>query len=71
MPSKAEPLSAKELARYEASRELGTELLRSIQEMKAGKVQVVCGRMVEAREETGLSQSRIAALRVLRASRSG
>ncbi len=46
MPSKTKPLSAKELAKFEASRDLGAELLQSIREMKAGKVRVayVCVR---------------------------
>ena len=57
MPSKTKPLSPKELAKFEASRDLGAELLQSIREMKAGKV-----RATEAREKTGLSQSQFAAL---------
>ena len=41
MPSKTEPLTCKELAKFEAGRDLGAELLQSIREMKAGKVHVV------------------------------
>jgi putative transcriptional regulator len=40
VPSKTKPLSAKELAKYEATRNLGAELLQSIREMKARQVQV-------------------------------
>ncbi|HMQ13245.1 MAG TPA: helix-turn-helix domain-containing protein, partial [Candidatus Competibacter phosphatis] len=38
------------------------ELLQSIQEMKAGKGQVVFSPALEARKQTGLSQSQFAAL---------
>ena len=62
MPSKAKPLSAKALAAYEAKRDLGSELLQSIREMKEGKVQVAYTPAAEARERTGLSQSQFAAL---------
>lgn len=62
MPSKPKPLSPAELARYEASRDLGAELLQSIHEMKAGKVRVAYSPAAEARERTGLSQSQFAAL---------
>lgn len=40
MPSKYKPLTPKEIAKVEARRNLGAELLRSIREMKAGNVQV-------------------------------
>jgi putative transcriptional regulator len=62
VPSKTKPLSPKALAEYEASRDLGAELLQSIREMKSGKVQVVHSPAAEAREKTGLSQSQFAAL---------
>ena len=62
MSSKAKPLSVKELAHYEAGRDLGAELLQSIKEMKAGKVQVAYTPAFEAREKTGLPQSQFAAL---------
>jgi putative transcriptional regulator len=55
-------LSAKELAAYEATRDLGAELLQSIREMKAGKTQVVFSPATEVRQKTGLSQSQFAAL---------
>ena len=62
MPSKTKPLSLKELAKFEASRDLGAELLQSIREMKAGKVRVAYSPATEAREKTGLSQSQFASL---------
>lgn len=62
MPSKTKPLSPKELAKFEDSRDLGAELLQSIREMKAGKVKVVYSPAAEAREKMGLSQSQFAAL---------
>lgn len=62
MPSKTKPLSRKQLAAYEATRNLAADLLQSISEMKAGKTQVVYSPATEAREKTGLSQSQFAAL---------
>ena len=63
MPSKkTKPLADAELDAYEATRDLGAELLQSIQEMKAGQGQVVFSPAIEARKKTGLSQSQFAAL---------
>jgi putative transcriptional regulator len=62
VPSKSKPLSQKELAAYEARRDLAAELLQSVREMKAGQVQVVSSPVIEARKKTGLSQSQFAAL---------
>ena len=63
MPSKKTKLLADaELEAYEATRDLGAELLQSIQEMKADKGQVVFSPTIEARKQTGLSQSQFAAL---------
>jgi len=62
VPSKSKPLSQKELAAYEAKRDLAAELLQAVREMKAGQVQVVSSPVVEARNNTGLSQSQFAAL---------
>ena len=62
MPSKSKPLSKAELAVYEAKRDLAAELLQSVREMKAGRVQVVTSPVIEARKKTGLSQSQFAAL---------
>ena len=62
MPSKTKPLPPKELAKFEAARDLGAELLQSVREMKAGKVRIAYSPATEAREKTGLSQSQFAAL---------
>lgn len=62
MPSKTRPLSSRELAAYEAGRDLAADLLQSVREMKAGRVQLVTSPVVEARRKTGLSQSEFAAL---------
>lgn len=62
MPSKTKPHSQKELAAFEAKRDLAAELLQAVREMKAGQVQVVSSPVVEARNNTGLSQSQFAAL---------
>lgn len=62
MSSKTKPLSDRELAEYESKRDLAADLLQSVREMKAGKVQVVSSPVIEARKNTGLSQSQFAAL---------
>jgi putative transcriptional regulator len=62
VPSKSKPLSQKELAAYEAKRDLAADLLQAVREMKAGQVQVVSSPVIEARKKTGLSQSQFAAL---------
>ena len=61
MPLKAK-LSEAQLRVYESKRDLAAELLESVQQMKAGKTNVVHTPAVEARERTGLSQSQFAAL---------
>jgi putative transcriptional regulator len=50
------------LVAYEATRDLGAELLQSVLQMKAGQVQIVSSPVIEARKKTGLSQSQFAAL---------
>lgn len=62
MPSKSKKLSQAEIGAFEASRDLGAEILQSIKDMKAGKGKVVVPAAVEAREATGLSQSQFASL---------
>ncbi|AUN93666.1 helix-turn-helix domain-containing protein [Pseudazoarcus pumilus] len=62
MPSKNKPLTDKELAAYEAERDLAADLLQAVKEMKAGQLQVVTSPVIEARKKTGLSQSQFAAL---------
>lgn len=62
MPSKSKQLTDKELAAYEAERDLAADLLQAVQEMKAGQLHVVSSPVIEARKKTGLSQSQFAAL---------
>lgn len=62
MPSKSKRLTRSELTAYEAKRDLAADLLQSVREMKAGRVQVVTSPVIEARRKTGLSQSQFAAL---------
>lgn len=62
MPSKTKPLTEAKLRAYESKRDLAGELLESVQQMKAGKTQIVSSPAIEARERTGLSQSQFAAL---------
>jgi putative transcriptional regulator len=62
VPLKNKPLTDKELAAYEAERDLAADLLQAVQEMKAGQLHVVSSPVIEARKKTGLSQSQFAAL---------
>ena len=62
MPLKTKPLTDRQLRAYESRRDLASELLESVRQMKAGKTQVVLSRAIEARERTGLSQSQFAKL---------
>jgi len=62
VPSKTSPLNRKELAAFEAKRDLAAELLKSIREMKSGKTHLVLSPATEARERTGLSQTQFATL---------
>jgi putative transcriptional regulator len=62
VPSKSNKLSAAEIDAFEASRDIGAEILQSIKDMKAGKGKVVVPAAVEAREATGLSQYQFASL---------
>lgn len=62
MPSKVTKLSAAAIAEFETKRDLGTEILQSIRDMKAGKCKVVLSSVTQAREATGLSQSQFASL---------
>lgn len=56
------PLSDKELAAFEATRNLGTELLASVRQMKSGKGRVVLSPVISARKNSGLSQAEFAKL---------
>ena len=62
MPSKSRRLTDTEIEAFEAKRDIGDELLRSIRDMKAGQGKVVVSPATEARSKTGLSQSQFAAL---------
>jgi putative transcriptional regulator len=62
VPSKSRKLAPTEIAAFEATRDIGAEILQSIKDMKAGKGKVVVPAAVEAREATGLSQSQFASL---------
>jgi putative transcriptional regulator len=62
VPSKTKPLTEAKLRAFESKRDLAADLLESVQQMKAGKTQVVSSPAIEARERTGLSQSQFAAL---------
>ena len=62
MPSKSKRLTQVEIDVFEATRDIGEELLQSIRDMKAGKGEVVVSPAIEARSKTGLSQSQFAAL---------
>jgi putative transcriptional regulator len=57
-------LSPKELKKWEASRNLGAELIQSVREMQSGKVgrvrHVKVPEIVEARNRTGLSRQQFA-----------
>ena len=56
MSSKTRPVTEKQLLAYEAKHDLAAELLESVQQMKAGKTNVVLSPAIEARERTGISQ---------------
>lgn len=62
MPSRSRKLSPAELEAFEATRDIGAEILQSIRDMKAGKGTVVVSAAVEARRSVGLSQAQFAAL---------
>lgn len=62
MPSTIKPMSDDDLAAFEAGRDLHSDLLQSIREMKAGRGSVVYSPMIAARAASGLSQSQFAAL---------
>ena len=62
MSSKSRKLAASEIDAFEATRNIGAEILQSIKDMKAGKGRVVVTHAAEARSATGLSQSKFATL---------
>ena len=62
MPSKSRKLTSAEIDVLEAGRDIGAEILQSIEDMKAGKGKAIVSPAAEARSATGLSQSQFAAL---------
>ncbi len=56
------PLSEKELLARDAKRDIGAELLQSVQEMMRGEGAVVFSPVIAAREKSGLSQAKFADL---------
>jgi putative transcriptional regulator len=56
------PLSDKELEKFEASRNIGDELLKSVRQMVRGKGRVVWSPVISARRKSGLSQAEFAKL---------
>lgn len=59
-------MNAKQLAKWEKSRDIGQEILQGIKDIKAGRVRrrytVKSYPIVRAREKSGLSQAQFAAL---------
>lgn len=53
MPSKSRKLSSAEITSFEATRDIGAEILQSIKDMKAGKGKVAASSATQAREATG------------------
>jgi putative transcriptional regulator len=66
MASKTAKLSPKALARWEASRDIGAEILRGLKQMRTGKAtrvhHIKVPEALEARLRTGLSQAKFAAV---------
>ena len=60
--NKSLPLSDEDLAAYEASRDLYTELKQSLQDLQAGRGRIVYSPIIAARKKTGLSTSAFAHL---------
>lgn len=62
MPLKSKKLSPAEIDVFEATRDMGAEILQSLKDMKAGRGKIVLPIAVEARNATGLSQTQFAML---------
>jgi putative transcriptional regulator len=56
------PLSEKDLLERDAKRDIGAELLQSVQQMMRGESNVVLSSVTVAREKSGLTQARFAAM---------
>ena len=57
MPSKSKELSPAEIGAFEASRDMGAEILQSIKDMQSGKGKVVVPAAVEPLKETRCERS--------------
>jgi len=55
-------LSDKKLETFEASRDIGTELLESVRQMRAKKGHVILSPVISARKKSDLSQTKFAKL---------
>ena len=62
MSLKSKKLSPVELDAFEATRDIGAEILQSLKDMKAGRGKIVLPVAAQARNATGLSQSQFAVL---------
>jgi putative transcriptional regulator len=58
--NKTLPLTDEELEVFEASRDLGTELLQAGREMRAGLGRIVYSPLIAARKNAGLTQQQFA-----------
>jgi len=56
------PKTEQELLKRDAKRDIGAELLESVQQMQRGEGRVVYSPVVEARTKAGLTQTQFAAL---------
>ncbi len=56
------PLTEKELLKRDANRDIGAELLESVEQMKRGETRVVYSPAIAARQQMGMSQSQFATL---------
>ena len=59
---RAKPMTDKELAAFEAERDIGAEIVQALKEAKGRRVRVTYSPVIAARQNSGLSQSAFAAL---------
>lgn len=62
MPTRSKLLTDKELKAFEAGRDIGSEIVQSLREAKAGKTRVVYSPVIAARQNSGLPQTDLARL---------
>jgi putative transcriptional regulator len=62
MPTRSKPMTDKELEAFEAGRDIGSEIVQSLREAKAGKTRVVYSPVIAVRQHSGLSQADFARL---------